>query len=197
MKKVAFILLFFALHTISVGQELVYGPMISFDRTTFVIPDTSVIIIGGPGGGGPGSQDLGRESNFSAGGFLYWYPVKRAFYGGELFYSRHTASTAEGVVVSSINVIPQFGWDLLNINLFVNGGIGAGYLFSIDGFDENFDTSSVDIALKFGLTYRLKNIITIEAGIRGSVTDFEKSQEINRESLYAGVKIPLSQFISK
>ena len=180
------------------SQEVVYGPMLSYDSTTFSIPDTSVIIVGGAGGFGV--QDLGSETNFSAGAFLYYYPADQGFYGGELFYSRHTATEAEGVSVESINLIPQFGFDPLNINLFLNGGIGIGYLYAIDGFNDfnDFnDLTSIDLAVKLGVSYRLKNIITLEAGLRGALTNFESNNEVSRQSFYGGVKIPLSQIFQK
>jgi len=197
MRIVSFLILLCAFSSIALGQEYVYGPSFSLDRTSFNIPDTSILIIGGPGGGGVGSENLGRESNFSAGGYFFGFPSDRAFYGGELIYSRQTATRAEGVVVNSINIIPQFGFDPLDINLFLNGGIGAGYLLSINGIDNMSETNQFDIIIKAGLAYRVKNIITIEAGIRGSVTDFESSSEVTRESIYIGAKIPLNQLISK
>lgn len=195
MIRLFFIFACICFTSVGLSQEIVYGPMLSYDSTTFNIPDTSVIVIGGAGGFGV--QDLGSETNFSAGAFLYYYPVDRGFYGAELFYSRHSASEAEGISVESINFIPQFGFDLLDINLFINGGIGIGYLYTIDGFNDSSDLNSIDIALKLGLSYRLKNIITVEVGVRGAITKFETSSEISRQSFFAGIKIPLSQIFQK
>ena len=195
MNKILFLVLFSLISFLGYGQELIYGSMISYDETTFSIPDPTVLIIGN--GAGLGSQNLGREPNFSFGGYVYNYPTDRAFYGGELFYSRHTATETPGVAVSSINLIPQFGWDLLDINLFFTFGVGVGYLAAIDGFDESQDLKKIDIPLKASITYRIKDIISLEIGVRDSVTNFEDSSEIQRNSFIAGVKVPLSALLSK
>lgn len=50
----------------------------------------------------------------------------------------------------------------------------------------------IDVPLKIGLTYRIKDIISIEFGLRDYATNFQTNSEIKRNGFYAGIKIPLS-----
>ncbi len=202
--KLKFIIIFFLFISTSIfSQDWEIGSILAYERTTFNFPDDNTIIIGGPGG--RASDDLGRESNFSFGAYAVKYPTELAFYGAELFYGRHTAARAPGIAVDGISFIPHFGLDFFDIGIFLGGGIGVGYILNVDGIDETADdgfgnspdTQRIDIPIRASISYRIKNVLTIEAGVRSSLTSFEKQEELKRNSFFAGVRVPLNQFFSK
>lgn len=202
MKSIVCTLVTLFLSTCLFAQDWEFGPLLNYESTTFTFPDDNTILVGG--NGGRGIDNLGRESNFSFGVYATKNPIGRAFYGVELFYGRHTASETEGVTVDAINFIPHFAFDFFDIGLYIGAGIGVGYIINTKGIDETPDgfgngseIQRIDIPVRIALSYPLKNIITLEAGLRGAVTSFEKQAELKRNSFFVGIKVPLSEILKK
>lgn len=193
-------ILFFS--TAIFSQDWEFGPLLNYESTTFTFPDDNTIIVGG--NGGRGIDNLGRESNFSFGVYATRNPIGNGFYGAELFYGRHTAAETEGVTVDALNFIPHFAFDVFDIGLYIGAGIGVGYIINTEGIDESPDgfgngpeIQRIDFPIRIALSYPLKDIITVEAGIRGSLTSFEKQAELKRNSFFVGIKVPLSHILKK
>ena len=88
---------------------------------------------------------------------------------------------------------------MFNSNLFINAGLGAGFLLNKPGFEDIKDVkgenySSVDILLKLALNYRIEEVLTIDGGALFGAIDVVDEQR--RFHYYLGVRVPLSLIIN-
>lgn len=198
--KSGLIVFIFLLNLNVYSQELEFGPLLNYERTSFNIPDDSFIVIGGPGGGGPGSRTTGFETNFAFGGFATYYFDERIAVSGELFYVKTTATEFPGLAFTSLNLIPYVSVGLFNkFPLYLNLGGGVAYMLSTPNFEEypsipDEDVKNIDIPIKAGFSYRIHHIVTIELGVHTSFTRVVKD-ELLRTHHYLGVKIPLNALL--
>ncbi|WP_034258591.1 outer membrane beta-barrel protein [Altibacter lentus] len=198
------LLIFFLCSLFSIpamAQQLEVGPMVNYDRTSFNIPDSSFIVIGGPGGGSEGSRTTGFETNYSVGAYGTYYFHEHFGIAGELYYTETSATEFDDNVFKSLNFIPYITAELWNTNIYLNLGGGFAYMLDTSMFDGDYnvneeDIQSFDIPIKMAVNYRITDIITIDLGIHTSATRVVKD-DITRVHHYLGIKVPLNRILSK
>jgi len=193
MKKILFVTLLSLFFCNSIcSQSFELGPMFAYESTTLSANNG----VFGEDENGSTIDILDRKNNFSAGIYFAKDVTSYFRYGAELFYGRHTATRLDGITVDALNFIPYLSGSILNTNLHLNGGIGIGYIINIS--DNNgvlTNTRDIDIPLKMSLSYHVKNKIIIEVGVKISpIPSFEVEEELKRNSLFAGIKIPVNQY---
>ncbi|MAP53493.1 hypothetical protein [Altibacter sp.] len=202
MKNLFFLIFSVFLFSIpSVGQQFEVGPMVNYDRTSFNVPDSSFIVIGGPGGGSEGSRTTGFETNFSLGAYGTYYFHEHFGLAAEIYYTETSATEFQDNVFKSLNIIPYITAELWNTNIYLNLGGGFAYMLDTPEFEGDFSVTdeairTFDIPIKMAVNYRITDIITIDVGIHTSATRVVKD-EITRVHHYLGIKVPLNRILSK
>lgn len=201
MKKNYFFAISLLITSYGISQEFEIGPMINYEPSSFNIPDSSFIVIGGPGGASEGSRTTGFEKHITFGGYAAYFFEDNVGVAAELFYQETSATEFGDNVFKSINFIPYGAFEFWNTNIFLNLGAGIGLMIDTPEFGEGYnvdkkDIKKFDIPVKAGFDYKIDNILTIGFGVHSSVTRVVKD-EILRTHYYLGIKVPLNRILAK
>jgi hypothetical protein len=201
MYRISILLLLVIVSTSSLSQTFEIGPSLQYHRTAFQRPDGSIVINTGPTPGvSEGKVTTETDSNIAFGGYAAYYTENTFAYIGELFYVSTSSPNYGDNSFQSINLIPSVAVEIFNSNLFVNVGVGAGFILNepdFEGIDEipGNEYKSTDLLLKLALNFRLKKLLTIDGGLMQGLT--KVVDESNRVHFYLGVRIPLNLFLNK
>jgi|TARA_R100000306_G_scaffold8545_1_gene11832 hypothetical protein len=197
MKKITLLLLCLIVSSPLLSQTFEFGPSVQYHRTAFQFDDEDEIIISDYGIS-EGTKVTEADSNIAFGGYAAYYTENTFAYIAELFYVTTSSPNYGNNKFNSINLIPSVAAEMFNSNLFINAGLGAGFLLNKPDFEdikdvEGKDYSSVDILLKLALNYRIKNVLTIDGGALFGAIDIVDEQ--HRFHYYLGARVPLNVLI--
>ena len=201
MKIIITLLLAILIYIPSFSQTIELGPTLQYHRTAFQRPDGSIVInTGSSPGVSEGKVTTETDSNFAFGGYAAYYTENTFAYIGEVFYVNTSSPNYGDNSFQSINLIPSAAIELFNSNLFVNLGVGAGFILNkpeFVGIDEipGNEYKSVDLLLKLALNFRIKQLLTIDGGLMQGLTKIV--DESNRVHFYLGVRVPLNLVLMK
>jgi hypothetical protein len=199
MKKYQFTLLFLISTFVSFSQTIEFGPSIQYHRTAFQKPDSGTIVITSSGSSGEGVKTTETDANIAFGGYFGYYTENTFAYLAELFYVATSSPNYGDNSFQSINLVPSVAAELGNSNLFINIGVGAGFILNQPDFEGINDVAgekfnSIDILAKLALNFRLRELFTLDGGILMGASDIVDNQ--NRFHFYLGVRVPLNLLIN-
>jgi hypothetical protein len=199
MKKYLFILLFLISTVVSFSQTIEFGPLIQYHRTAFQKPDSGTIVITTSGGSSEGVKTTETDANIAFGGYFGYYTENTFAYLVELFYVATSSPNYGNNSFQSINLVPSVAAELGNSNIFINLGVGAGFILNQPGFEGINDVvgekfNSIDILAKLAFNFRLKELFTLDGGVLMGVSDIVDDQ--NRFHFYLGARVPLNLLIN-
>lgn len=181
----------------SISQTIEFGPTVQYHRTAFQKPDPGSINITN-NGVSEGVKTTETDPNIAFGGYFGYYTKKTFAFIGELFYVGTSSPNYGDNTFHSINLVPSVAAELLNTNIFVNIGAGAGFILNKPDFEgindvEGETYSSIDFLVKFALNYRLKELFTLDGGVLVGGSTIIDDQ--NRFHFYIGARVPLNLFL--
>ncbi len=175
------------------GQSFEFGALFNLERTTLAVPNGELTINIGSGAISEGADNTGFETNFGLGLFAIFQINQQQNIGVELFYDRTTSKGLENLSFSAANLVAYIDYDIFNIDLFIDLGVGVGYILNNPEFGQNVDVEDFDVIGKIGLAYKFENLGRIEIGTYQPVTDIVKDN-LRRSKGYFGIKIPLDKY---
>ena len=196
MKKVFLPISIFLICHFSYSQTIEFGPLIQYHRTAFQKPDSGTIDISGSNIN-EGVKTTETDPNIAFGGYFGYFTENTFAYIGELFYVSTSSPNYGDNSFQSINFIPGVAVEILDSNLFINIGIGAGFILNKPDFEgindvEGETYKNIDALVKFALNYRIKKVFTLDGGVLYGASDIVDNQ--NRFHFYLGTRVPLNLF---
>ena len=178
----------------SISQTIEFGPMVQYHRTAFQKPDSGTIVISN-NGASEGVKTTETDPNLAFGGYFGYYTENTFAYIGELFYVGTSSPNYGDNIFHSINLVPSVAAEIMNTNIFINIGAGAGFIMNKPDFEGVNDVkgesyNNIDFLVKFALNFRLKELFTLDGGILVGGSDIVDNQ--NRFHFYFGARVPLN-----
>ena len=194
IKKITFVIISIFSFSLCSSQENEFGFMLNIANTTLSVPNGGITINSG-GGISENTDNTGYKTNFAIGLYGSFNVQYRTNIGVDLFYDKTSSKDLENIEFSAINLIPYFDYDIFGVGLFVNIGVGVGYIVNEKGFEnQNRKIEKFDFIAKIALAYKFENLGRIEIGTYPAVTSVVKDY-LSRHKYYVGIKFPIDKYL--
>lgn len=174
-------------------REFEVGPMFNYHHTSLYVANDLF-----NGSNQDGYSNSGFEPNYGLGVYGIYYLKPKIGIGAELFYDRNTSSELEeDNHYNSLTFLPYVNYDPFRRvrNLYFGAGIGVSFIQEAPEYGtavKEEDIRVITVPVKLSASYRIRNQVTIEAGIYAEVMEVV-ADRVRRNALFFGMKVPLNR----